>query len=51
MTLTNRAVDDGLATSVTMASLGTEAVADLHHAPGARVWASVKAVDLTVYER
>jgi len=34
-----------------VAEVTAAAVADLDLAPGARVWASVKAVDLTVYER
>ena len=34
-----------------VAEVTPAAVADLDLAPGAQVWASVKAVDLTVYER
>ena len=34
-----------------VAEVTAAAVADLDLVPGAHVWASVKAVDLTVYER
>ena len=42
---------DRAGADVIVAEVTAAAVADLHLAPGARVWASVKAVDLTVYER